>query len=400
MFAKPRPSADRLRVAHLITRLELGGAQGNTLHTVGHLDPDRFEPLLVCGAGGMLDREAGELGVEVEFVSQLVREVDPPRDLAALLQLTRLWRRARPHVVHTHSSKAGVLGRIAAHLAGVPVVVHTVHGFGFHPQQTPTTRALFQTLERLVAPLTTHFIVVSTANREQGEALGLFRDDNVSLVRSGIELKRFREARRDREGMARELGIPPEAPLVGMVACLKPQKAPLDFVEVARRVALRIPAAHFLLVGDGELRAQVEAARRAAGLETRLHLPGWRRDVERLLKGFDLMVHTARWEGLPRVLPEALAAGCPVVATAVDGAADLLRDGENGRLVAAGDVAGLAAAAVALLADPDARKRLLRTAWSGEGFDIDQMVREQERLYLRLWRAAGGAGGETCLAGA
>jgi glycosyltransferase involved in cell wall biosynthesis len=387
-------------VAHLITRLELGGAQGNTLHTVGHLDPDRFEPLLACGAGGMLDREAGELGLAVEFVPHLVREIDPARDLAALAGLTRLWRRARPQVVHTHSSKAGVLGRISAHLAGVPVVVHTVHGFGFHPEQGHAERGLFEALERLVAPLTTHFIVVSSANRDQGEALGLFRHGNVSLVRSGIDLARFREARRDRERIARELQIPPDVPLVGMVACLKPQKAPLDFVEVARRIAERVPAAHFVLVGDGELRPQVEAARRAAGLETRLHLPGWRRDVEHLLKGFDLMVHTARWEGLPRVLPEALAAGCPIVATAVDGAPDLIRDGENGRLVPAGDVAGLAAAAIALLEDPEARGRLVPAAWDGDGFDIDQMVREQERLYLALWRASRGAGGEACLAGA
>jgi glycosyltransferase involved in cell wall biosynthesis len=280
------------------------------------------------------------------------------------------------------------------------VVVHTVHGFGFHPGQGRVRRGLFELLERAVAPLTTHFIVVSSANREQGEGLGLFRRGNVSLVRSGIDLARFREARRDRDAISRELGIPPDVPLVGMVACLKPQKAPLDFVEVARRIAKHLPAAHFLLVGDGELRPQVEAARREAGLEARLHLAGWRRDVERLVKGLDLMVHTARWEGLPRVLPEALAAGCPVVATAVDGAPDLLRDGDHGRLVPAGDVAGLAAAAISLLEDPEARRRMVRIGWSGEGFDIDQMVREQERLYLRLWREATGAAAEVCLAGA
>jgi len=397
MFAKAGSGAGVLRIAHLITRLELGGAQRNTLHTVGHLDPKRFTAMLACGAGGMLDAEAEELGIPVAFVPHLVREVSPARDLAALAALTRLWRQMDPHVVHTHSSKAGVLGRLSAHLAGVPVVVHSVHGFGFHGGQAPLERGLFQTLERLMAPLTTHFIVVSTANRDQGEALGLFRRDNVTLLRSGIDLARFREARRDRSALAREFGVPPDAPLVGMVACLKPQKAPLDFVDAARRIAAPIPAAHFLIVGDGELRPEVEAARRAAGLEGRLHLPGWRRDVPSLMKGFDLLLHTARWEGLPRVLPEALAAGCPVVTTDVEGAADLIRDGENGRLVPVGAVAELAAAAISILIDPKARGRLA-PSWSGEGFDIDEMVREQERLYLALWHGVSPAEREACLA--
>jgi len=381
----------RLRVAHLITRLELGGAQQNTLHTVRHIDPERFEAHLVCGRGGYLDEEAAGSGVPVTFVDDLVRRVDPWRDLVALRKLTALWRRLRPDIVHTHSSKAGVLGRLAARLAGVPVVVHTVHGYGFHPGQPLLRRTFFRSAERIAARLTTHFIVVSEANQAEGLAMGLFGPERVSLIRSGVELERFRSSSADRDGLGREWGIPPEAPVVGMVACLKPQKAPLDFVEVARRVAKTAPEAHFVLVGDGDLRPAVESAVTSGGLDGHFHLLGWRRDVDRLMKGFDVLVHTSRWEGLPRVFPEAMAAGLPVIATDVDGAADVVRDGENGYLLRAGDLGAIAARTLDLLADPGARRRMgdagLRDS---REFDIDFMVERQETLYHDLWARVAG----------
>jgi glycosyltransferase involved in cell wall biosynthesis len=374
----------RLRVAHVITRLELGGAQRNTLYTVTHLDRSRFEPFLVAGRGGALDGEARDSGVPSTFLDALVRPLDPRRDLAALRHLVRLFRRERPDIVHTHSSKAGILGRLAAWLARVPVVVHTVHGFGFHPGQSRSRRGMFVLAERAVAPLTTHFIVVSEANRQEGLDRRLFRSDEVSLIRSGVDLERFREARSD-PAVLQTAGVPEGAPVVGMVACLKPQKAPLDYVETARRIAAAIPAAHFVLVGDGELRPSVERAVGAAGLQERFHLLGWRRDVDRLLKSFDVVVHTSRWEGLPRVFLEALASGRPVVATDVDGAPDVIRDGENGYLVPVGDVAGLADRAIRLLQDAGSRRRMGEAGLSTPGeFEIRWMVAEQERLYERL----------------
>jgi glycosyltransferase involved in cell wall biosynthesis len=400
----PGTGARRLRVAHAITRLELGGAQRNTLYTVAHLDRGRFEPLLVCGPGGLLDDEARACGAPVTFLEALVRELDPRRDGAALLRLTALWRRLRPDIVHTHSSKAGVLGRLSAHLAGVPLVVHTIHGYGFHPAQPAALRRLLLAAERAVAPLTTHFVAVSRANLLAGLRLGLFPRSAVSLIRSGVDTRLFREARPDRSALA-AAGVPPGAPVVGMVACLKPQKAPLDFVEVARRVGAAFPEAHFAVVGDGELRGAVERAARRAGLGGRLHLLGWRHDVPGLLKAFDLLVHTSRWEGLPRVFLEALAAGLPVVATDVDGAPDVIHDGRNGYLLPPGDVAGIAARVGRLLGDPEERRRLGEGGLAGgREFEIDWMVEQQERLYGRLWaeRAGRGAGpiGEEQLAGA
>lgn len=379
-----------LRVCHVITRLELGGAQDNTLYTVSHLRAP-FQASLMCGPGGILDDEAQRLGVPLRFVPSLQRPIRPHRDLAALLHLVRLFREERPDIVHTHSSKAGILGRLAARLAGVPHIVHTIHGYGFHDGQPwPLRRALIGA-ERLASRVTTRFIAVSRANLEEGIALGLFTRDRVSLIRSGVRLGAFAAAARGgagaeaRAALRRELGLPGDAPLVGMVACLKPQKSPLTFVEVAALVARQAPAAAFVMAGDGELRPEVERRARELNLSGRLHLLGWRRDVPRVMAALDVLLHTSLWEGLPRVLPEAIAASVPIVATGVDGTRDILRDGETGIVCAPLDAQGLAAGVLRLLGD-----RHLAAAIASRArevlpeFDLDAMVRAQERLYLAL----------------
>jgi glycosyltransferase involved in cell wall biosynthesis len=173
--------------------------------------------------------------------------------------------------------------------------------------------------------------------------------------------------------------------MVGMVACLKPQKAPLDFVRMAERVGRRFEAAHFVLAGDGELRASLEAEVARLGLGDRFHLLGWRRDIPVLLKNLSVAVLTSRWEGLPRVIPEALASGVPVVATRVDGTGEIVRDGVNGYLAEPGDVETLADRVAALLEDPARARRMGESGRAGvEEFDIDGMVRIQESIYEEL----------------
>ena len=380
----------RIRVLHAITLLELGGAQRNTLDTVRLLDRGRFEVALACGVGAELFAEAREvLGLQLLALPHLVREVRPRADRAALAELGAAIRSFRPDIVHTHSSKAGVLGRLAAHRAGVPVVVHSIHGFGFGAHQSAPVRWAFLSAERLAARWTDHFVAVSRRNLEEGVRLGLFAAERASVIRSGIALSAFREHAGGGE-LRRELGVAAGAPLVVQVACLKPQKAPERFVALAAALAPRFPDAHFVLVGDGALRPALEAARRRAGLEGRLHLPGWRRDVPALLDAATVVTLTSRFEGLPRALVEALAASVPVAAMAVDGVDEVVRDGVNGFLVRAGDVAALAERVGALLADPMLRARFAARAGEGlEPFDRDVMVRQQEALYVALLAARG-----------
>jgi len=389
-----------IRVIHVITRLELGGAQENTLYTLGHLDPARFSGLLVTHPEGLLVADALEDNrYGKHFVSSLVREVRPARDGSALAALVGILRRevreARgrvgagvpPLIVHTHSSKAGILGRAAARIAGVPVVIHTVHGFGFHPRQRPGVRRFYIVLERLAARWTNHVIAVAQADLDKGVALGLFARKRASLIRSGIEIARYTGTGIDRVSAVRALGFDPARPLVGMVACLKPQKNPVDFVRAAALVAGSVPGAQFLIAGDGVLRPAVEAEILRSGLGGRLRLLGWRRDVDAIIPCLDVLVLTSLWEGLPRVFPQAMAAGRPVVAYSVDSAPEAVTEGVSGYLVAPGDYAGIAARVAELLLDPERARRMGAAGRARVGaFDADLMVRQQEELYERLLR--------------
>ena len=378
-----------ITVCHLITRLELGGAQQNTLYTVAHL-AEPFRPVLLAGPGGILDDEARRSGIPIRFVPSLVRPIRPWKDARALLEITRVLREIRPRLVHTHSSKAGILGRLAARRAGVPLVVHTIHGWGFHERQPAALRRLLVVAERYAARGTDRFIAVSRAALDQGERLGIVPPGRGLVIRSGIDISAFAGAGAARAGgggrdLRREIGLPESAPIAGMVACLKPQKAPIDFVEVAARVSRRIPQAHFVLVGDGDLREEVIERAAALGLSDRIHLLGWRRDVPRVMAALDVLVLTSRWEGLPRVVPEAIACGVPVVATLVDGTAEILRDGDNALACAAGDVDGLAERVTRLLAEPGPGRALAERARRLlPEFEIDAMVRAQESLYASL----------------
>lgn len=385
--------ARRLHVCHVITKLELGGAQQNTLYTVSHLDRERFAPSLIAGPGGLLDGEAAAVeGAAFETCRFLGREIRPGVDALALADLVRRLRRLAPDLVHTHSSKAGVLGRLAAALAGVPVIVHSVHGWGFHPFQPEAERRAFVLTERLAAAATTHWIAVSHANRDDGVAHRILEPERCSVIRSGIRLAPF-EAAAGSRALRAELEVPEGAPLVGMVACLKPQKAPVDFVEVAAAVCRERPDAHFVLAGDGVLRGEVEAAVERHGLGSRFQLLGWRRDPELVIGGLDLMVLTSRHEGLPRVLPEAMAAGRPIVATAVDGSPEAVADGVNGRLHRVGDVAGMARSVAEILGNPELAAAFGRAGRErASEWDIDRMVREQEALYHELAARAGFVG--------
>lgn len=373
------------KVVHLVTRLDLGGAQQNTLHTVRHLDRALYEPVLVCGRGGMLDGEASaDSSIRTVFVDSLVRDLDPFHDLLALLELTKLLLAERPAVLHTHSSKAGILGRLAAALAGVPVVVHTYHGFGFHDRQPAPVKALYVFLERLCARFTDALVFVSKSNMAYAAAHGIAARE-TALIRSGVKLAGL-PAPVEAGKLKMSAGIGMHKKLVVSVGNLKPQKNAADFVAAAAIVLAQIPEARFVFLGDGPQRAALEARAFALGLEGKVLFLGWRRDTAQWLASADVFVMTSLWEGLPRSLVEAMKSGLPSVCYATDGVTDLIEDGVNGYRVEAGDFAALASRVTAILKDEALGKRLgaAATASIGHEFDIDGMVRSQETLYERL----------------
>lgn len=376
-------------VCHVITKLELGGAQEVALYAVSHLDRRKFRPLLVAGSGGLLTDDAKALpGVDVHILSSLSRRLHVVADVVAFIELVRLFRRLRPTVVHTHSSKAGILGRWAAWCARVPVIVHTVHGYGVTPAQPRWLRRILILVERMTGWITTHWIAVAQADIERGIEWGLFARTQASVVRPGIDPQPFQTAldASSRQALRREFGAGPAEYLVGTVACLKPQKAPADFVAVAKRVCDIVPEARFVLIGDGELRPKIEALIAESGLQDRLHLAGWRRDVSTAMKTFDAFLLTSHWEGLPRVLLEARTIGLPVVATKVGGVEEVIVQGRHGWLSEAGDVAGLSAQLLHAFQHrgdsspgaPSSAEPLQKE------FHLDEMVKQYESLYDRF----------------
>ena len=371
----------RIRVLLAITRLELGGAQRVVLHTARELDRRDFDVALAWGPGDRLDDEALSIPELERFpVPALVRPVAPISDLRALKSLRAAVRSFRPHVVHTHSSKAGILGRLAARLEGVPAV-HTVHGYGFTPLQSVPKRFAFRSAEKIMARFTDCFVTVSERDRRRGIEMGLFSSEKVRLIRAAIDLGRFRGAAGG-DAVRERLGVPLDVPLVTQIGNFKPQKAPLDFVRLAATVLERHRGVWFTMVGDGPQRRPAEQLADELGVTDRIIFAGWWDDVPGLLAATTVSVLTSRHEGLPCSVIESLAAGVPVVATEVDGTVEVVRSGDNGFLAEAGDIGGLAEAVSRLLADPDLRQRMAESAREGlEDFNQALMVRRQEDLY-------------------
>jgi glycosyltransferase involved in cell wall biosynthesis len=386
----------KTKVIHVITKMELGGAQENTLFTVSHLDTEKFQTYLVTGPGGELFDEACASS-STFVVSALIREIRLGRDVKALFQLRSIFKKIKadnptsaPIIVHTHSSKAGILARWAARLAKIPIIIHSIHGFGFNDYQPRWLKSLFILLEKITAHITTHFIAVSQANINLGVALKIFQREKAMLIRSGIDIDKYQYPSIQKEAFRQQINIPSEVPLVAMIACFKPQKAPLDFIAVCAQVGRIMPHAHFLLIGDGELRDCIEEEIETHQLQDRVHLLGWRQDIPEILNAIDVLALTSRWEGLPRVIPEAMAAGIPAVVTSVDGVPEAIRDGINGYLLLPGDINGIAEKIIFLLQHSDqAREMGKRGQDMVEEFDVYRMIRQQEMLYDTLLAPTG-----------
>lgn len=393
MDARP---TDPWTLAHVITQLELGGAQKICLRQVAGVRRGEGARYLLHGPGGALDAQAARLpNVTPVPVPALARPLRPRADAAAWWQLVhalRALRRRHPQrklLVHTHSSKAGILGRLAAAAVGAECIVHTIHGFGHQPGMPRATFVALQSAERIAAQVTHGLVGVCRANLVRARTERLVGRAQVALVPCSIDVEGFAAAvaaSKDRAAaVAAAAGVPPGAPLVLDVACLKPQKDPLTLVQVAAAVAKRRSDVHFAVAGDGALRAPVQAAVRAAGLAHRFHLLGWRDDVATWMARAQLMVHTALWEGLPQAFVQAMAAGLPIVATNVDGVAEAVVHGMTGWIVRPRDVAGLAAAALQVLDEPGLGRAMGELGRKhAQTFDDGATLRALDDFYAQL----------------
>jgi glycosyltransferase involved in cell wall biosynthesis len=357
--------ATRPKVCHVITRLILGGAQENTLYTAELLQASgRYDVTLVTGPalgpeGSLLER-ARRGPFRTVVLPQMRRAIHPWRDFSVYRALKKLFRRERFDIVHTHSSKAGILGRFAARKAGVPIVVHTIHGLPFHPYQPRLTHRLYVWLERAAARRSDKIICVADAMTEQAVAAGVAPSSLFSTIYSGMDLDLFLGADAERDAVRRRLGFGPDDLVVGKIARLFYLKGHEYVFEAFRRLAGRFPTLKLLLVHDGVLRGAFERELARSGLLDRAVFTGLvpPDEIPALIAAMDVLVHASLREGLARTLPQALAVGRPVVSFDVDGAREVVFDGRTGYLVAPKDVDALTAALEKLLADASLRRRL------------------------------------------
>jgi glycosyltransferase involved in cell wall biosynthesis len=381
-----------VRVLHVITRLTLGGAAENTLASMAALAGAGYDGPLAVGLAES-DRASAEdarrRGVTLVDVSGLGREVGP-RDLVALAQLVALVRRLRPAIVHTHTSKAGFVGRLAARLARVPAVIHQPHGHIFYGYYGAGRTALYVGLERVAARWTDRIVTLTDRGTDEHLARGIGRRTQYRTVPSGVPTAELRARAPGRAEARRALGLPADAFVVGALGRLVPVKGFDVLVAALPAVAAAVPSARVLLVGDGPERAALQAQAAACGVGRRLHVTGATAEIARALAACDVLAAPSRNEGMGRALVEAMALGVPVVAAAVGGIPAVVGDGEGGRLVPAGDAAALAAALVELGVDHGLRAKLAAAAPArAEAFSAEAAAAALRAVYDEVARERG-----------
>lgn len=392
----PAVSVGPVRVLRVITRLNIGGPAIHAILLTQALDDGRqFQSTLVTGVTAPHEGDLHDLArarnVRPIVLPALGRELSPLDDLVSLARMVGMVRSIRPDVVHTHMAKAGTIGRLAAAICGVPLVIHTYHGHVFHGYFGPARTRVFLSIERALARLTHRIVVVGEAQRDEIAEFGVAPRSKLVPIRLGLELGRFLQAERHRGELRRELALSANAPLVGIVARLVPIKAHEDFLLSARSVLKARPDTCVLVVGDGERRSELEAMVDRLGLRPSVRFLGWRRDLETIYADLDVVALASRNEGSPVALIEALASARPVVSTAVGGVPEVVLDGRTGLLVPPSQPERLAAAILRLLDDPAYASGLGAAGRQHvyPRYDAGRLVEDMRALYLGELAARG-----------
>ncbi len=374
----------KVNLLYIITKLELGGAQKQLLNLICRLNKQRFNVSLFTAQEGLLVADACAItGLNIKRSRYLERPINPLKDFLALIEIFIFIKKNKIDIVHTHSSKAGILGRLAARLAKVKIILHTVHGWSFNDYQVRLKQNCFIWLERLTAFFTDKFIVVSRYDMAKGLERHIGSSAKYSLINYGLD---YRELIVKGENIKEELGIPVDDYVVTMISCLKPQKSPQDFIRIASLITGGLPNVKFVLIGDGILRRDVESLINKFGLGQKVILLGWRRDIPRLLSITDVLVLTSLWEGLSIAVLEAMFCAKPVIATDTGAIAEVIKDGETGFLVRPGDIEKIAEKLTILLRDGRLRQIMGQKAKSSLSlsYSIDNTLNATQGLYATL----------------
>ncbi|HSK74156.1 MAG TPA: glycosyltransferase family 4 protein [Pyrinomonadaceae bacterium] len=390
--AGEKQTSKPIRVLHIITRMIVGGAQENTLLSVVGLDAmSKYDVTLMSGIDrgreGELLSQAREKS-HVVIVPEMGRSINPFSDLVAFWKIYRHIRQGRYHIVHTHSSKAGVLGRIAAWLAGTPIIVHTLHSLVFHDYQPWVINRAWWLMKKVCAPITDYFISVSEIIVQKAIKAGVDKPEKFRTIYSGMELDWFLQANFDGKKVRGEFGIPEDALVVGKIARLFPLKGHDQLMDAAPEIVKRHPNVRFFLIGDGILYEHLQERARGYGILENFVFAGLidRERIPEMISAMDIVVHTSLREGLARVLPQSLAMGKPCVSFDIDGAPEVVIDDYTGYLVKAHDSEGLAEAVSKLLNDEELRRKMAENGRKHVDpmFRAEKMVEDIAEVYEML----------------
>ncbi|MBZ0293411.1 MAG: glycosyltransferase [Anaerolineae bacterium] len=376
-----------IRIMYIITRLSIGSPAMHVTLLAEKMGAPDYESMLVCGMsephGGDMRYFAEEHGVQPVFIPNLGGPINPLTYIRVIRQLYGLMREYQPDIVHTHLAKAGFAGRMAAMLVGVPVVVHTFHTHSYYNHFGPVMTRVLTLLERLLARRTDSIITLTqNLRRELADHYHITRKSRITVLPLGLDLSRFAQTPRKQGVFRQQWGIPSDVPLVGIVGQLSPVKDPLLFLDAAALVRQQMPTCRFVIVGDGEIRAEIEAKIQVLNLQSAVTMTGWLSDLTSLYSDLDLLVNSSTTEGTPTPIMEALTAGVPVVATAVGGVPDMLDHGRLGLLVFAHHPETLADAIQLALSDPQDTQAGQEIMLNRYG--IDRLIRDLDSLYRGL----------------
>jgi glycosyltransferase involved in cell wall biosynthesis len=380
------------RIIHIHTLPVISGSGLNTYLTMRGMDRTAYEVELACAPGGKLIDLIRGHGMKVRLFKNLVQPLHPLKDLLGLIDLTRFLKKKRYHIVHTHNSKAGFIGRLAAKWAGVPIIVHTVHGFAFHDREPAWRQILFRNLERLASRWCDKMVFISQPLIDWALRDRITRREKILKIYSGIELDHFKPVPDgEKKALKEAWGIREEAPVVGMVSKLWEGKGHTTLIHAFEGLKQEIPEAVLVIVGEGYLRDQLSDLVDRLGLKGSVLFTGFQMDVRRIIATFDVAVLPSFFEGMGRVLLEAMAMGKPVVASSVGGIPDLVHHGKNGLLVTPGSVSELKSGLLTLIRNKALAKEMGKEGRKriSEEFSAGRMAQSIEKLYRELLQRKG-----------
>ena len=385
------------KILHIITRLDMGGSAQNTLLTCDKL-AHKYEMVLLHGLAQeshMTDsekeaveaqRESARIkGVRILAVDSLVRRISPASDILALYDLLRIILKVKPDLVHTHTSKAGILGRLAARIARVPFIVHTPHGHVFFGYFGPVRSRVYLWLEKIFERLSDKIVALTEGEIRDYTALNVYPKDKLATIHSGVDIEKFKQISVSALEKKRSLGLPQTGLVVGFIGWLLPIKGPMYLLKAMEDVWQDHDDVSLVFIGKGDLDVALRAEALKAGANGRVTFLGWHNDIDEIMPIFDIFVLPSLNEGMGRVLVEAMAAGKPVVASRVGGIPDLVRHGETGYLVPPGDVSALAHGIKKLLADPQKAKAMGAKGQNHcRQFSLESMIEKIDHLYTEI----------------